>query len=187
MGNSLQIMDPAVGWAGARRSYRTAIGTPSEKAKFISEEVKRARLESDRIQQSLDSMSAKNQMLTAENKAVKSVNAKLRDMVETRVPYVATPPAPLPAQPHVEMPMPVMPMPMPMPVVEPAVFGHPYGWGYDGSWGAPAAHLIKSRVVEHGGFLPAAHYHHGLVPAPAAEAAAPAPAVEAAAPDKTPD
>merc|ERR1712028_163432 len=181
MGNSLQIMDPAVGWAGARRSYRTAIGTPSEKAKFISEEVKRARLESDRIQQTLDSMSAKNQMLTAENKAVKSVNAKLRDMVETRVPYVATPPAPLPAQPHVEMPMPVMPMP----VVEPAVFGHPYGWGYDGSWGAPAAHLIKSRVVEHGGFLPAAHYHHGLpaahyhglpAAAPAAEAAAAAPA-----------
>ena len=36
--------------------------------------------------------------------AVKAVNAKLRDMVETRVPYVATPPAPLPAQPHVQMP-----------------------------------------------------------------------------------
>ena len=88
-------------------------------------------------------MKVKNEMLLNENKAVKEVNAKLRDMAETRVPYVATPPAPLPAEPY-----------------GPG-FGGPLGWagyGWSGygrhpwAWhdGASPAMRIKSRVVETG-------------------------------------
>eukprot|EP00656_Telonema_subtile_P053654 TRINITY_DN7826_c0_g1_i4.p1 TRINITY_DN7826_c0_g1~~TRINITY_DN7826_c0_g1_i4.p1 ORF type:complete len:388 (+),score=124.24 TRINITY_DN7826_c0_g1_i4:171-1334(+) len=136
------IVDPNIGWAGARLSYRTALGTPSERAKYISDEVQCAQAETQRIQDSLETMRIQNQKLINENNAVKEVNAKLRDMVETRVPYVATPPAPLPAQPYG------------------ASLGWGHGWGYNyPSWhwsgvpdGVSPAIRIKSGVVEAAGF-----------------------------------
>eukprot|EP00658_Telonema_sp_P-2_P004497 TRINITY_DN11674_c0_g1_i2.p1 TRINITY_DN11674_c0_g1~~TRINITY_DN11674_c0_g1_i2.p1 ORF type:complete len:398 (+),score=117.37 TRINITY_DN11674_c0_g1_i2:204-1397(+) len=131
------MSDTQVGYAGARLSYRTALGTPSEMVAWNSEQLAKAEDENARIMDSLESLKAKNELLVQENKAVKKVNSQLRDMVETRVPYVATPPAPLPAQPFAA----------PGPLMH---WDHGYYPGWHCSDGVSAAMRIKSGFVERG-------------------------------------